>query len=222
MVENFLHPEAVAELRHFSERLVVNAGHQYVAISNGQLANTPLAELSASPHFRDLMHFLYRRGSGNPPPQQGIHTVLRCLTGISGQAHNYRFHYDTHLVTALAPVLIPDHGKAGHLILARWHRSLRKFYLVSFLDRALVQNLISRHVLRIISQLFPGSFIEVAMVPGNLYIFYGYRIVHGNLPCDVDQIRATALLHFGNPHEQSRLRTLLRPFVPPPADNSKI
>jgi hypothetical protein len=44
------------------------------------------------------------------------------------------------------------------------------------------------------------------MVPGNLYLFWGYRSVHANQACDPDKIRATALFHFGDPRTNSRLR----------------
>jgi hypothetical protein len=33
---------------------------------------------------------------------------------------------------------------------------------------------------------------QIPMVPGNLYLFWGYRTVHANEACDPDKIRATA------------------------------
>jgi hypothetical protein len=50
----------------------------------------------------------------------------------------------------------------------------------------------------------------VAMKPGNIYFFWGYRSIHANEPCDPNQIRATALLHFGDPYKASQARTFLR------------
>jgi hypothetical protein len=48
------------------------------------------------------------------------------------------------------------------------------------------------------------------MKPGNLYLFWGYRSIHTNEPCDPDKIRATALFHYVDPHIGSRLKRALR------------
>ena len=39
--------------------------------------------------------------------------------------------------------------------------------------------------------------------PGNLYLFWGYRTYHANFPVAGDAVRATMLLHYGDPHPSS-------------------
>ncbi len=41
------------------------------------------------------------------------------------------------------------------------------------------------------------------MKPGNIYLFWGYRSLHANLPVDPDYTRATMLYHFGDVHPKS-------------------
>jgi len=36
--------------------------------------------------------------------------------------------------------------------------------------------------------------------PGNLYLFWGYRSYHANFPVKHDLLRATFLMHLGDPH----------------------
>jgi hypothetical protein len=55
-----------------------------------------------------------------------------------------------------------------------------------------------------------SSTISIRMKPGSLYFFWGYRSVHTNEPCDPDKLRATALFHYGDPHQDSRTRALIR------------
>jgi hypothetical protein len=43
------------------------------------------------------------------------------------------------------------------------------------------------------------------MQPGDLYFFWGYQSLHGNEPCYASSVRATALFHFADPHENSAL-----------------
>ena len=39
--------------------------------------------------------------------------------------------------------------------------------------------------------------------PGNLYLFWGYRTYHSNFPVASEAVRATMLLHHGDPHPNS-------------------
>ena len=41
------------------------------------------------------------------------------------------------------------------------------------------------------------------MKPGNVYLFWGYRSLHANLPVDPSYTRATLLYHFGDVHPKS-------------------
>lgn len=51
--------------------------------------------------------------------------------------------------------------------------------------------------------------VRLKLIPGNLYLFWGYCSLHANDECHPDLLRATALLHFGNPHHDSALARLL-------------
>ena len=52
--------------------------------------------------------------------------------------------------------------------------------------------------------------VRIKLKPGNLYLFWGYRSIHTNEPCDPDKTRATALFHYVDPHTDSRLKRALR------------
>jgi hypothetical protein len=66
------------------------------------------------------------------------------------------------------------------------------------LDNRLTQKLLRRTVER-----DPSRPTRVKMQPGNLYLFWGYRTIHTNEPCDPDKVRATALFHYANPHQKA-------------------
>ena len=128
------------------------------------------------------------------------------MKGKSGLKHALRFHYDSYVVTALLPVIIRSTGSAGHLIMAPNRRPVRSSYLFNLLDKIVLNNPATQFLLR---QAFRSGLLklqQIPMIPGNLYIFWGYRSVHANEPCDPDKIRATALFHFGDPHADSGLR----------------
>jgi hypothetical protein len=103
-------------------RIIVFTGEETVA-------GTLLNELSASPAFVNLLQQVYEQGSGHPAPIQSLYQVLRCLKGKSGLTHSLRFHYDSYVVTALLPVIIPSPGSAGHLVMAPNRRPVRASYM---------------------------------------------------------------------------------------------
>lgn len=134
------------------------------------------------------------------------------MQGQTGRKESNCFHYDASLVTALLPVEIPQDGdQRGDLLLFPNLRKLRKYVLVNVLEKALLQNKLSR---RLITRAIGIGLLRpqrLQLVPGNLYLFWGYRSLHANEPCDPAQMRATAIFHYGDPHAGSLMtRMILR------------
>ena len=55
----------------------------------------------------------------------------------------------------------------------------------------------------------PAAHVKQLKV-GNIYLFWGYRTLHGNLPCGVDALRTTLLLHLGDPHGNALATRVIR------------
>ncbi len=207
VLSDYLELPDLDELRHFVEDAVATAGGEYVVFTGEEsVTRTLLAKLPASPNFVNLLRQVYEEGSGRPAPNQSVYQVLRCLKGKSGLKHAFHFHYDSYVVTALLPVIIPPDGGAGHLIMAPNVRSVRSSYLFNLLDKIILDNPATQFLLRRAVKSALLKFKQVPLVAGNLYLFWGYRTVHANEACDPDKTRATALFHFADPHADSRLR----------------
>ena len=207
VLPRYLEPTDLEDLRQFVETAVAAAGGEYVVFTGEEaVAGTLLEKLSASPAFVNLLHQVYDQGSGRPAPNQSLYQVLRCLKGKSGLKHAFRFHYDSYVVTALLPVIIPSQGSAGHLVMAPNRRPVRSSYVFNLLDKIILDNPATQFLLRHAFRSGLLKLKQIRLVPGNLYLFWGYRSVHANEPCDLDKIRATTMFHFGDPHADSRLR----------------
>jgi hypothetical protein len=207
VLRNYIQPADLQRLQKFVEDTVDAAGGEYVGFDGKEkLQGTLLGELGGQPEFLSLMHRVYEQGSGSLAPKQSIYQVLRCLKGKSGLKHSLMFHYDSYVVTALLPIIIPTEGNAGHLVMAPNWRKLRSSYILNMLDKVLLDNRITQSLLRYAFNTGRLGLKQIAMVPGNLYLFWGYRAIHANEACDPDKIRATALFHFADPHMDSGLR----------------
>ena len=163
-----------------------------------------LEELARSRPFVTLMHDLYRCGTRNTPPEEEFHQVLRCLAGESGQKNSLIFHYDSYIVTALVPILIPKDGLSGDLLLYPSTRRVRSAYLFNTVDKVLLDNPVTQRVLRACIDRKGIAPLRVKMIPGNIYLFWGYCSIDANEPCDAHKIRATAVFHYANPHRKWR------------------
>ncbi|WP_019340699.1 hypothetical protein [Stutzerimonas stutzeri] len=204
-IANFL---SIEQLKMLQESIRIEAekhkGSYFAHHGGSEIESSLLGALGASPEFRNLLENIYQAGAGKAAYSDEILKVLRCVQGASGRRESNCFHYDASLVTALLPIDIPQDGiDRGDLLLFPNRRRIRSNVLINVLEKALVQNALSR---KVISAAIRHELLrpeKLQLVPGNLYLFWGYRTLHANEPCDPDLRRATAIFHYGDPHAGS-------------------
>ncbi|SER18226.1 hypothetical protein SAMN05216548_112120 [Faunimonas pinastri] len=126
--------------------------------------------------------------------------------GSRGLNESYRFHFDGYAVTALLPIVIPTgEGPSGDLIMFPNTRRVRKSAAVNVLEKAVYQNRYSQRMAAWLVRRGVLKPTKLRLVPGNIYLFWGYRTLHANEACLADRLRTTALFHFGDPHGGSGL-----------------
>lgn len=202
-ISSYVEPEALKRMQGFVHAAIESAGNEYVGFGGPEeVAGSGLDELYHAPAFAALMRGIYEKGTGRPAPDQAFYHVLRCLSGQSGQKHSLMFHYDSYVLTALIPIVIPTEGRAGDLIMFPNTRSIRPAYLINAMDKVLLDNRLTQRFLRSSVERKALKPTRIRMQPGNLYFFWGYRSIHTNEPCDPDKVRATALYHYANPHKK--------------------
>lgn len=210
VVTDYLSDDDIAALRTFVSDAVDAAGNTYVMFSGSDsVAGTALQRLALSPAFKNLCMSIVEHATGRRPPEEPYYQILRCLTGEAGERHSMRFHYDTYVLTALFPIHVPAGKRSGELIVVPNFRGVRSNYATNLFDKVLLDNPLTQKFLRRLSERGSTRLVRIPMKPGNLYFFWGYRSIHTNAPCDPDQIRATALYHYLDPHRSSRLKRML-------------
>ncbi|WP_407297782.1 hypothetical protein [Stutzerimonas zhaodongensis] len=204
-IANFLTDEQLLSLQQaVAAEADKHKGRYFAHHGGSELESTLLGALGASPDFRNMLESVYRAGAGKGAYSNEILKVLRCVQGTSGLRESNCFHYDASLVTALLPIEIPQAGlDRGDLILFPNLRRIRSNVLFNVVEKALLQNPLSR---KLISAAVRRNLLrpeKLQLVPGNLYLFWGYRTLHANEPCDPVSRRATAIFHYGDPHAGS-------------------
>ncbi|MFL9814430.1 hypothetical protein D7241_14330 [Stutzerimonas sp. VN223-3] len=212
VLENFLSPELLEQGQAFIEQQAEIRLGEYFAVHGIEAMNgSVLATLAASAPLREMLVELYRAQTGKEPsPTEQVFPVIRCLQGTSGLKQSHFYHFDATAITALLPLFIPTEGEhCGDLIIFPNIRRVRFNALRNVIEKALMHNTASQKMIALAVRRGWLRPIRLKLVPGNLYLFWGYRSLHANDQCDPDMLRATALFHFGNPHHDSLLARLV-------------
>jgi hypothetical protein len=144
--------------------------------------------------------------------------VLRVMVGSAKRGNSYHCHYDRHAVTMIVPVVIPDGevGKTGELVVFPNRRPFRRSVTVNMAEKLLAQNPYSNR--KMMTAATRKHRVQPKQLrPGNAYLLWGYRSLHGNMPCAEGLVRSTLAIHFANPHGHhpalSLMTRLRRTFV---------
>lgn len=212
-IENAIDSAWLDRARGYVQHLVAEKGERYFALNwPSREAGSPAAEIVDDPRLRILLESLVRLGCPRAGLDKEIYNVLRIVTGDSiGDKKSLAYHYDNAVVTALVPLLIPkgETRRAGELLAYPNRRRFRPAAMINVAEKALVQSDWYRR--RITEGLPSGDLPEIRMLePGNLYLFWGYRTYHANFPVTPGMVRATLLLHHGDPHPNSIALKILK------------
>ena len=204
-------PAQLKELQTLVTDTVAAAGNDYVALSGRQpVQGSPLYDWGSSRDFIDLCRRITEGATGQRSSDMTLTQTLRCLTGNGGRRESLIFHYDSFVLTTIMPVCMPESGERGDLLMLPNRRRLRHSYLRNLVDKVLVDNKWVQRYLKSRFAMDDKAFTRIAMQPGHMYLFWGYRSLHTNLPVAEDALRATAVFHYHNVHGSSSLASRLR------------
>ena len=206
-------PGFIARMREYIDGELRRRGGQYFGLDRADgVERTPLRPLIQHTGLRTTLRELYERAMGTAPPSDRVVPTLRVLAGTVGMRHANLYHYDSYVVTALVPLIIP-HGAGephGDLVVYPNQRPVRRLVLANVIEKAVMESDLARRLWRMrrVQQAL-GAF-PVPLAPGNIYFFWGMRSLHANEACLPSSVRSTALIHFGDPHEGSALKRISR------------
>jgi hypothetical protein len=210
-LENAVPPEWLAAAgAEVEDRLLTHGEHDHFIRSPQGEGHSAAEAFITSPSVLSLLGDIVRARFPEGPAADVELTgsALRVIAGPRGEGDAFWFHYDASVVTMVVPIFLPDAepGNSGELVGLFNKRPFRRFVLTNIIDKAVGQSGFYRS--RILRRLERADYLKkVDMEVGNLYLFWGYRSLHGNMPCESGALRATLLLHFGRPHGSSEALT---------------
>jgi hypothetical protein len=202
-LENVISPDWLEDAReNVKSRLAQYGDHDFCIVRASNETDTSAHRLVSDPAVRAIFKNLAAaRCPRGVAENDEIYSVLRVLAGPDRKATSFKFHHDAAAVTMLVPLFIPTEGagRSGDLILFPNRRPFRRSVTLNIFEKVVTQNrLYRKRILREFNRA-PEKY-SVQLKPGNAYLFWGNRTFHGNGHCAPNTMRATLLLHYGNPH----------------------
>ncbi|MCW1381420.1 hypothetical protein OLX02_01155 [Novosphingobium sp. KCTC 2891] len=205
-------PEWVERARAYVRRhLAANGDKFFSIIRPADEAGSPFDELVHDPKIVGLLEGVGRIACPQATFDDEVYNVLRVIAGPKGTDGSCEFHYDATVVTMLVPIFMPEGEphNSGELLTFPNKRPYRGSVLTNLAEKALVQNKWAWDRTEQEARANLSQHMQL-LHPGNLYLFWGYRTLHGNLPCAPNSLRTTLLLHHGDPHGGNALLKAVR------------
>ena len=211
-IENSVPKNLIDEFRKkINEYLNENGNRYFSKINPADEPTSAFSSIKNSRSFVTLINKLASKALNRKIEDSEGLNVLRVITGKNAETQTLQFHYDAYAVTALIPIFIPE-GKAeesGHLVALLNLRKFRNMQIINMIEKALFQNRFTRKFLSFLVFRNQEKYIH-KMIPGNIYLFWGYRTLHANLGVNKDLLRSTLLFHGGDVHQDSYLDKIVK------------
>lgn len=225
-----MNTRGVAEIHNVIRPWVIEEARDYL-LSEGKRMNLTsfslrwnsmqscvLTDLQKNRSLKKFLSSILNAAGVDAKDDEYIHHVVRCTNGLTNKADAHAYHFDQYNLTALMPIETPSDpcANCGDLVVYPNLRGFSTNVVANLIYKAFFQNGILSRLMRtrLAKYLFKAEVIKVK--PGNLYLFYGYRTFHGNLPIDEKFRRMTALFHYNDPFSDNEIFKGLEAYRPPP------
>ena len=212
---NFINQEEQSKLKNIVDNLLNKNKNKSFFLMDEGLDDTFINSETFLNKFYKLFYDLSENENLASYKKQKIFKNLRVIAQSKMHSTSFDFHFDAHQYTILVPIIIPDTSNQntnGNLILFPNLRKKTKSLLINIIQKNIFQNKISKIILKYLTYRDVIKKKIIKFNKGNIYLFNGFRSLHGNQPVQKGHIRATLLLHFYDNFQNSRLIKLNRNY----------
>ena len=212
---NFINKEEQSELENIVSNHIHKNNNKSFFLMDENLQNTLINSDKFLNKFYKIFYDLSEHENLPNYRKQKIFKNLRVIAQSKMHSTSFDFHFDAHQYTLLVPIIIPnsdDQNTNGNLIIFPNFRKKTRSLLINIIQKNIFQNKISKIILKYLSfkNVLKKKIIEFNQ--GDIYLFNGFRSLHGNQPVQVGHVRATLLLHFYDIFHDSKLIKLNRSY----------
>jgi hypothetical protein len=207
-IPKFLHNDEFESLKKFVDEKIESIDNNFFLTDNS-LNKIFIQNNEIYKKFLNL--FIELLGKNNINPEEKIYRVLRYIKGKKSKEESFKFHFDAHKYTILIPIYIPkrEGHDNGNLVILPNFRKFHKNLIKNIIQKIYFQSSYYRNYLKNNSK---KNMKKLILKEKNIYIFNGFRSLHGNLNIHKEDQRATILLHYHDVIKDSKLIRINRYF----------
>lgn len=210
-IENFLTIDQINKIKKFVNIKKNNINKNNFSLANQELDDPVFNEIIFSKEVENLSKNLLNEFIDDYS-QVEKHFVLGVIKNEVStiKKQNVIFHFDAYFLTINIPITMPNkkisdiiEEQSGNLLILPNFRKFGNSLLKNLIFKILFQNFITRFFLsfKTIHKLLKIKSINLSN--SKIYIFYGYRTLHGVDRNFAKGERTTFLIHVHNPHKDS-------------------
>jgi hypothetical protein len=194
-LKNYIKKKQLLILKKFVKQKLKENKNQYFFLTSENKVKTILHSSSLFNKIEDLLKKITLQFGKKINEKEKLYKVLRVVTGKKSKKVSLDYHFDAHLLTLLIPIYIPKRRGSdnGNLVIFKNLRKLTKNIYKNIIQKLFYQSYFFK-IFFISTGLIKGEILN--LVPGNVYIFNGFRTLHTNLQINPIDIRATILVHY--------------------------
>ena len=212
-IDNFLNTEQIVKIKNFINNKKNTLNKNNFSLANKELNDPVFDEIINSQYVQNLSDNILKNIA---PEYKNIekHFVLGVRDNTSKPVNksnkNIAFHFDAYFLTINIPITMPEDlnnqikiKPSGDLLLLANLRNFNTNIIKNLIMKFLFQNRLMRFFLSfpIFNNIFKIQRIKLSN--SKIYLFYGFRSLHG-VDTNFDSgERTTFLIHLHNPHSGS-------------------
>lgn len=210
-IENFINDEELNLLRQFVDTKYKENNYNYFFLAGDQFEKSFIDRENTLKKIERLIFELCKNLSIKTDNQH-TYKVLRVIDGKKSEKEAHNYHFDAHLITILLPIYIPKefNGNNGDLVISPNFRNYTKSIIKNIFQKIFYQRFLSKLFFKKEYFRKKFNFKQLELKEGHIYLFNGFRSLHGNLGINVSNKRATLLVHYYDMFKESKLVQLNR------------
>lgn len=213
--DNFINQEEQSKLEELVSSYINKNNNKSFFLMDESLEKTFVNSDTFLNKFYKLFYDLSKKENLPFYKNHKIFKNLRVIAQSKMHSTSFDFHFDAHQYTILVPIIIPEtgnHNTNGNLILFPNLRKKTKSLIVNIIQKNFFQNKITKLIIKYLlnKNLIKKKIIKFSK--RNIYLFNGFKSLHGNEPVQNGYVRATLLLHFYDNFHNSKLIKLNRKY----------
>lgn len=154
--------------------------------------------VATDPSVESHLHSLAFQETGQLRQGGYVRRVLRIFSGPGSVLSKPKWHYDGCSITMVVPIVMPEDGSGGFAAFPN-SRPHRRSFVATLAEKQVYElNLLRPWINRRFRKNQAAKTIK--FIPGDAYIFRGYRTLHSIMPLSPASLRVSVLLQYGRPY----------------------